>query len=152
MLYIGEHTAKLDDKGRLIFPSEFRTLAATQSAKYVIRRDIYKDDRLEMYPIDEWDKYAESVKAKLNLLTEEGSDTWEKFNSDRAIVIPDEQMGRITIPKYLLEEIQVRETKTEVVFKGVDAKILIMSKEARERERSTTNRRGFAKKFDELMR
>lgn len=149
MLFIGEHIAKLDDKGRLIFPSEFRTLAGTLTTKYVIRRDIYKDDRLEMYPLEEWEKYAESVKAKLNLLTEEGSDMWEEFNRDRAIVMPDEQMGRITIPKHLLEEIKVQK---EVVFKGLDTKILILSKEARERERSGVNRRVFAKKFDELMR
>jgi len=149
MLFIGEHTAKLDDRGRLIFPSEFRTLAGTLTAKYVVRRAIYKEDRLEMYPMDEWEKYAEKVKAKLNLLTEEGSDTWEAFNNDRAVVIPDDQMGRITIPKHLLEEIQVQK---EVVFKGVDTKIQIMSIEARERERSSANRKEFAKKFDELMR
>ena len=152
MRFIGEHISKLDDRGRLIFPSEFRMLAGVLPMKYVIRRDIFKDDRLEMYPLDEWEKYAEEVKAKLNILTEEGSDIWEQFNNDRAVVMPDEQMGRITIPKHLLEEIQVREAKAEVVFKGVDTKILIMSKETREREHSTANRKDFAKKFDELMR
>ncbi|MCL2098179.1 MAG: hypothetical protein FWH23_05410 [Bacteroidales bacterium] len=149
MRFIGEHTAKLDDRGRLIFPSEFRVLANTLAAKYVVRRDIYKDDRLEMYPMEEWEKYAEEVKARLNIHTEEGSDMWEQFNSDRAVIMPDEQMGRITIPKHLLEEIQVQK---EVVFKGVNNKIQIMSKEARERERSAANRKEFAKTFDKLMR
>jgi MraZ protein len=149
MTFIGEHIAKLDDKGRLIFPSEFRVQVGTLNTQYVIHRNIHEDDRLEMYPLDEWEKYAEKVKAKLNLLTHEGSSLWAEFNRGRAMVAPDEKMGRMTIPKHLLEAIKVQK---EVVFYGLDNMIQIWSKEAWEEWKSNDNRSDFAKRFDDLMR
>jgi len=149
MTFIGEHIAKLDDKGRLIFPSEFRAQAGTLNAQYVIRRNIHEDDRLEMFPLDEWEKYAEKVKAKLNLLTREGSSLWAEFNRGRAMVAPDEKMGRMTIPKHLLEAIKVQK---EVVFYGLDNMIQIWSKEAWDGWNGSVGRSDFAKRFDDLMR
>ena len=48
---------------------------------------------------------------------------------DRALVVPDEQYGRITIPKELLDSVGIQK---EVVFSGKDFKIEIWAKEKTE--------------------
>jgi MraZ protein len=146
MTFIGDYTAKCDDKWRLIFPSEFRMQAGTQHIQYVIHRDIYEDDRLGMYPLHVWEAYAENVKAKLNVFTQEGSRLWAEFNRGRALVLPDEK-GRIAIPKHLLEAINV---KKDVVFYGLNDTIQIWAKEAW--DAWTVSRKDFARSFDDLMR
>ena len=51
---------------------------------------------------------------------------WRRYTRDRAIVEPDSKVGRISIPKSLLESIGVTR---EVVFSGNDYKIEIWAKE-----------------------
>lgn len=145
MTFIGEYTAKLDDKGRLIFPSEFRAQAGTLNMQFVIRKHSFRD-ALEMFSLDEWRKYSDEVKSKLNLSTKEGSEVWEWFNRTRTIVTPDEKMGRIMIPKHLLEKIKVVK---EVVFTGLDSKIQIWAKENWEGQ--AMNDEDFADRFEKLM-
>ena len=55
---------------------------------------------------------------------------------DRAIVEPDEKLGRISIPKRLLEQIGVDK---EVVFSGNDHKIEVWAKEEFEKVRLPEN-------------
>ncbi len=124
--FVGEHIAKLDDKGRLVLPAEFRAQASPfAGSRYVVRKDLYSKV-LEMYPPAAWDEYANNVKSKLNILSREGSRAWEEFNRGRALVTPDEKAGRILIPKQLLEKIGVQK---EVVFVGMDTKIQLWAKE-----------------------
>ena len=111
--FIGEYSGKIDDKGRVVFPSPFKSLMPSEGdQRFVIKKDIF-EDCLEMYTFEEWERQSEEVKSKLNF-----------FN--RAIVEPDAKLGRISIPKELLESIGV--TK-EVVFSGNDYKIEIWAKE-----------------------
>lgn len=123
--FIGEYTGKLDDRGRLIFPSELRAQAVEKGGSYVVRKNVFNAS-LEMYTMEEWDKLSAQVKSRINLFSREGNKVWEGFNRDRAIVTPDEKMSRIMIPKPLLEKIHVRK---EVVFVGQDFKIQIWAKE-----------------------
>ena len=55
---------------------------------------------------------------------------------NRALVAPDGKLGRITIPKKLLQDIGVQK---ELVFFGNDHKIEIWSKENFEREELTAD-------------
>lgn len=124
--FIGEYTAKLDDKGRLIFPSPFKgLLSADQDQRFVIKKDIF-EDCLEMYTYAEWERQSEEVKSKLNPFKKEHAMFWREYMRGRAVVEPDAKLGRITIPRKLLETIGV--TK-EVVFSGNDYKIEIWAKE-----------------------
>jgi MraZ protein len=143
--FIGEYTAKLDDKGRLIFPSEFRTQASSVIMQYVVRKNVF-DNSLEMYSMEEWDKLSEQVKSKINIFSREGNKVWEEFNRNRAVVMPDEKMGRITIPKYLLEKIHVQK---EVVFVGQDFKIQLWAKEVW--AGNAMNEDEFADLFEKLL-
>ncbi|MFA7135641.1 MAG: division/cell wall cluster transcriptional repressor MraZ, partial [Bacteroidales bacterium] len=56
---------------------------------------------------------------------------WREFMRDRALVEPDQKLGRISIPKRLLEEIGVNK---EVLFAGNDHKIEIWAKESYKEE------------------
>ncbi len=125
--FIGEYTGKLDDKGRLIFPSEFRAQAAADETRYVVKKHVF-DRCLVMCSLQEWERQAEAVKAKLNPFNREHNQFWRDYTRDRAEVVPDEKTGRILIPRYLLDMIGI--TK-EVVFAAEDYQIEIWAKEHR---------------------
>ena len=124
--FIGEYGAKVDDKGRVVFPAPFKTLMPADSdMRFVIKKDIFADC-LEMYTYAEWELQSQEVKSKLNLFNRDHAMFWREYMRNRAIVEPDAKIGRISIPKKLLESIGV--TK-EIVFSGNDYKIEIWAKE-----------------------
>ena len=125
--FIGEYNAKVDDKGRLIFPAAFKgIMPADGDMRFVIRKDTFTDC-LEMYTYSEWERQSELVKSKLNIaFNEKHAKFWRAYMNNRAVVEPDAKLGRISIPKKLLELIGV--TK-EVIFSGNDYKIEIWAKE-----------------------
>lgn len=50
--FIGEYTVKIDDKGRMVFPSAFKSLMpADGDMRFVIKKDIF-EDCLEMYTFE----------------------------------------------------------------------------------------------------
>ena len=123
--FIGEYIAKADDKGRLVFPSAFKAVMPVDGdMRFVLKKDIF-EDCLEMYTFGEWERQSSEVKTRLNFFRRE-------YMRDRAVVEPDGKLGRISIPKKLLEAIGV--TK-EVVFSGNDYKIEIWAKEKFEASR-----------------
>lgn len=124
--FIGKATAKLDDKGRLVLPATFKNaLSDGEEAKFVVHKDIYSPC-LEMLTLSQWQRQSDELKAKLNMLDSQHARFWRRFMLERALVVPDAKVGRITIPAELLSEIGV---KKEVVFLGGDYKIEIWSKE-----------------------
>lgn len=143
--FIGEYTGKIDDKGRLIFPSELRMQSSLTGGSFVVRKNVFEAS-LEIYSMEEWDKLSEQVKSRINIFSREGNKVWEEFNRNRAIVTPDDKMGRITIPKHLLEKIQVQK---EVVFVGQDFKIQVWAKE--KWATNAMNEEEFANLFEKLL-
>ena len=124
--FIGEYTVKLDDKGRLVLPSAFKNaVAAGEELKFVVKKDIFSDC-LEMYTFAEWERQSEEVKSRLNFFNQQHAAFWREYTRNRAIVEPDSKIGRISIPKKMLEAIGVNR---EVVFTGNDFKIEVWAKE-----------------------
>ncbi|OFY40372.1 MAG: hypothetical protein A2X18_03460 [Bacteroidetes bacterium GWF2_40_14] len=123
--FIGEYTVKVDDKGRLILPSSFKSVVSVDDLRLVVKKDLFSNC-LEMFTYEEWAKESEKVKSRLNFFNREHSQFWREYMRDRAVVEPDEKLGRISIPKRLLEQIGV---EREVVFAGNDHKIEIWAKE-----------------------
>ena len=126
--FVGEHIAKLDDKGRLVFPSPLKALAeraGVEKLRFVVSKNIFSKC-LDILTYEEWEKESESVKARLNSFNREHTAFWREHFRDCAIVEPDEKMGRIQIPKHLLEKIDIRK---EVVFAGNYYKIELWAKE-----------------------
>ena len=130
--FIGEYTVKIDEKGRMVFPSAFKSLmSADGDMRFVIKKDIF-EDCLEMYTFEEWERQSSDVKSRLNFFNRDHAMFWREYMRDRAIVEPDGKVGRISIPKKLLEAIGVNK---EVVFSGNDYKIEIWAREKFEEAR-----------------
>ncbi|MGM9737787.1 MAG: division/cell wall cluster transcriptional repressor MraZ [Candidatus Cryptobacteroides sp.] len=124
--FIGEYTVRIDDKGRMVLPSAFKTLVpADGDMRFVVKKDIF-EDCLEMYTFEDWERQSSEVKSRLDFLKRDHAIFWREYMRNRAVVEPDGKAGRISIPKKLLEAIGV--TK-EVVFSGNDYKIEIWAKE-----------------------
>ena len=79
-----------------------------------------------MYAYEEWERQSEKVRSMLNPFNREHAEFWRAYTRNRAVVEPDPKLGRITIPKKLLETIGVDK---EVVFSGNDDKIEISAAE-----------------------
>ena len=130
--FIGEYTVKIDDKGRMVFPSAFKSLMpADGDMRFVIKKDIF-EDCLEMYTFEEWERQSSEVKSRLNFFNRDHAMFWREYMRDRAIVEPDGKVGRISVPKKLLEAIGVNK---EIVFSGNDYKIEIWAREKFEEAR-----------------
>ena len=125
--FIGQYEAKVDDKGRLVFPAGFKSLLppGEGNQRFVIKKNIF-EDCLEMYTGKEWERQSEELKSKLNFLNKDHAAFWRKYMRDCAEVILDARIGRFAVPRNLLEKIGV--TK-EVVFSGNDYKIELWAKE-----------------------
>ena len=130
--FIGEYSAKVDDKGRVVFPSAFKSLMAAGSdngckadMRFVIKKDLW-ENCLEMFTFAEWERQSEGIKSKINFLNRDQAAFWREYTRHRAIVEPEEKLGRMSIPKTLLESIGAGK---ELVFCGSDHKIEIWGKE-----------------------
>ena len=64
--FIGEYGVKIDDKGRIIFPSQLKSVFPQGEAlKFVVKKDLF-EDCLQMFTYQEWEKESEKVKERLN--------------------------------------------------------------------------------------
>ncbi|MBO5764573.1 MAG: protein mraZ [Bacteroidales bacterium] len=130
--FIGEYSVKIDDKGRMIFPSAFKSVfPADEKLSFVVKKDLY-ENCLEMYTYKEWEEESNAVKARLNFFNKEHAEFWREYMRDRAFVEPDEKLGRITIPRKILDSIGAEK---EMIFAGNDHKIEIWAKESYEQKR-----------------
>lgn len=124
--FIGEYIVKIDDKGRVIFPSAFKSLYTPEEIiSFVLKKDIF-EECITMCTPKQWEEESEHLKQKLNLYNKEHAKFWREYMRDRAQVEPDGKLGRITIPKKLLSAIGAQK---ELVFAGSDFKIEIWAKE-----------------------
>ncbi len=125
--FIGEYTAKIDDKGRLVFPAPLKAaLAPGSDQRFVIKKNLF-EPCLEMYTMEEWERQSGELKASLDLtFNRQHATFWREYMRDRDVVEPEAKFGRISISRKLLSSIGVNK---EVVFSGNDFKIEIWAKE-----------------------
>ena len=124
--FFGKHTAKIDDKGRIVIPSGIKSVVPADQMQFVIRKDMYSNC-LEMYTWQEWANLSQAVRSNLDLAFDEDHIRyWRTYMSDTVTVVPDAKLGRITIPREILDKAGIDK---EVVFLGVDYKVEIWAKE-----------------------
>lgn len=133
--FIGEYVCKLDDKGRVVFPADFKAQLGAGDLRLIVRKDIF-EPCLEMFTYTEWERQSEELKARLNFFRRDHAQFWREYMRNRAMVEPDGKLGRINIPKKLLEGIGVQK---ELVFFGNDHKLEIWSKENFDKENLTAD-------------
>ncbi len=127
--FIGEYKARTDDKGRLVFPSAFKALMESgHQVRLVVKKDLFSPC-LNIYTYEEWERESEDIKSRLNFFNPEHALFWRGYMSGRAVVEPDGKLGRISIPRQLLDSIGVVK---DVIFAGSDHKIELWAKETYE--------------------
>lgn len=95
-VFLGTHTPRLDDKGRLFLPAKYRDRLA---AGLVVTRG--QDRCLYVFPMDEFLKEAE-IRQSAPMSNKAARDNARMFLAAASDEIPDKQ-GRITIPAVLRE-------------------------------------------------
>lgn len=124
--FIGCYKAKLDDKGRLIFPSAFKSVMGEGAdLRFVIKKSLFSEC-LEMYTYQQWEKDSEEVRSRLNLFNKDQARVWREYMRGTAIVEPDGKLGRMLVPRQLLDSAQITR---EVVFSGSNDFIEIWDKD-----------------------
>ncbi len=96
---IGEYECKLDEKGRIIFPSALKKqLAPEFQDKFIINRGF--EGCLVIHPMDVWNEISSNVN-KLSLFVEENRRFSRAFHDGATEVILDSQ-NRFLLPKILI--------------------------------------------------
>ena len=127
--FIGEHTCKLDAKGRVIFPATFKKqVTGDNRERYVVKTDIY-EKCLVLYPNDEWERQVKIIRKKINPYSKEHNMFLRRFFKGVAEVNLDAN-NRLLLPKRLLDEIGADK---DLILAGQFGKIEIWAKERYER-------------------
>ncbi len=121
--FIGDYNIKVDAKGRISLPSAFkRQIAERLQEGFVLKRDVF-DRCLILYPMKEWERQNQLIRAKTNPYNKEHNRFLRMFFSGTAEMIPDAN-NRILIPKRLMEFAEIED---EVVMAGQYGKVEIWS-------------------------
>jgi len=136
--FTGDYTSKVDDKGRVVFPSSHKCMLPPGSdMRFVVKKNIF-EPFLEMYTFEEWDKRKSKVLSSLDIdFNYKHQLYWREYMRDCEIVEPDPKFGRISISRKLRDAIGVEK---EVVFFGDDFRIEIWAKEKFDLQRGSVSR------------
>lgn len=93
-MFLGTHTPRLDDKGRLILPSKFRD--QLQDGLVITRG---QERCLYLFPMQEFERMHEELR-RAPLTRKDARDYLRVFLSGASDEVPDKQ-GRFTIPPVL---------------------------------------------------
>lgn len=127
MHFTGTISAKLDAKGRVFLPSDFRKQLAEFGDKLVLKRDTYQPC-LVVYPQRVWCAEVEELRGRINRWNPHEAMLFRQFMADVEQIILDGN-GRFLIPRRYM---QVCGLTHEVQFVGVDDRIELWSAEKRE--------------------
>lgn len=126
--FIGDYVCKLDEKGRLLFPSGFKKQNEAASVdRFVVKKDIF-ENCLVLYSLEEWERQNELIKRQTNPYNKEHNRFLREFYRGTADVSLDSS-GRLLIPKRLLDLVGAGR---ELVLAGQNSKIEVWAKEAYE--------------------
>ena len=123
--FLGEYAAKIDDKGRVVFPSALKALVP-EGSEFIIKRNRFAPC-LDVFTSSEWERQSEELRSRLDTFFNPEDEMFRRdYTRGTATVVPDGKLGRISVPKRLLEHIGASK---EVVFSGSGYKIEIWSRE-----------------------
>jgi MraZ protein len=123
---LGEHICKVDNKGRVLFPSKLRKqLEEVIHHGMVINRDIYSNC-LALYPKPEWDRIQQDF-SKLNRYNRSHLEFMRRFLNG-ATPLELDNAGRLSLPATLLDYAEIDLKKNnELVVVGALEKMEIWS-------------------------
>lgn len=123
--FIGDFPVKLDAKGRAVFPTAFKKqLSQEAGERFVVKRDLF-EHCLVLYPMDEWLRQIEIIRARLNPYNRDHNRFLRGFYRGTAELTLDAS-NRFLLPRRLLDAAGIDK---DVVMAGQDHKIEIWDKE-----------------------
>lgn len=128
MRFLGNIEAKIDAKGRVFLPVQFRKILQSAGQEgLVMRKDIHQNC-LVLYPENVWNGVVDKLRSRLSRWDSAQQMLFRQFVSD-AEIIGFDGSGRILIPKKYLKMCCIDQ---EVKFTGLGETIEIWSKEGSE--------------------
>ncbi len=122
--FIGDYDCKVDEKGRILFPSALRKqITSATPDRFVVKKDIY-EECLVLFPMEEWEHQNALIRKNTNPYNKEHNQFLREFYRGTAEVSLDAS-GRLLFSKRLLEMVGIEK---DVVFAGMNGKIEIWSK------------------------
>lgn len=101
---VGHFNCKLDSKGRLMLPSEFKEQMGEQAEEgFVLRPSLFDNSKcLDLFTRKDWDEQQEKLRAKFNIYNEDGLKALRFLNEGVRYAKLDAN-GRLQIPKDLMD-------------------------------------------------
>ena len=136
---IGHFNCKLDAKGRLMLPAEFKEQMGEQAEEgFVLRPSLFDNSLfLDLYTRKDWDEQQEKLRGKFNVYDEEGIEALRFLNRGVRFAKLDAN-GRLQIPKDLMEQGGLVK---EVVVEALANKMEIWDKERHKKAMSTIDKK-----------
>ena len=100
---VGHHNCKLDAKGRVLVPSEFKEQLGSEVEEGFILRPGLHAHCLELYTKKDWNEVQDQLRAKFSQFNVNEEAVMRKYNSGARFVKLDGS-GRLQIPKDLIEK------------------------------------------------
>jgi len=123
--FIGDYNCKVDEKGRVTFPSTLKKqLGVVSEGRFVVKKDIF-EHCLVLFSIEEWERQNTLIRERINPYNKEHNKFLRNFYRGSAEIVMDGN-NRMLIPKRLLDLAQISK---EAILAGQDGKIEIWSKE-----------------------
>ena len=123
--FIGDYNCKVDEKGRVTFPSTLKKqMGSVSQGRFVVKKDIF-EECLVLFPIEEWERQNSIIRNKINPYNKEHNKFLRNFYRGSAEIVLDSN-NRMLIPKRLLDLANISK---EAILTGQDGKIEIWSKE-----------------------
>jgi len=119
LMFIGEYSHNVDEKGRLALPAKFRR---DLNAGAVVTRGL--DNCLFLYTKKEWEKLAERLAALP--FSQANSRAFSRLMLAGAMDVDIDKQGRVVLPEYLREFAGLRKS---VVIAGLYSRLEIWDEE-----------------------
>jgi len=140
IMFLGEYTHTIDDKGRLTIPAKYR---AALAAGLVVTRGF--DQNLMLFPIDGWQELAERISQRP--LSDEDVRAFRRRVFSGALDLTPDRQGRILLPQYLRDFAVIN---GEVVIAGMFNYLEIWSTDAWETVRESIENNSDAARWEDL--
>ena len=127
MRFTGTQEAKLDAKGRVFFPSDFRRQLQADDTRLVLKRDVFQPC-LVLYPYAAWLAEVDAVKSRLNRWDPVQAMLFRQFMAEVEVLNLD-AAGRLLLSKLWLQQAGL---SGKVRFVGADDRVELWSAEAAE--------------------
>ena len=101
---VGHFNCKLDAKGRLMLPSEFKEQMGEQAEEgFVLRPSLFDNSKcLDLFTRSDWDEQQNKLRNQFSIYDEEGNAYLRYLNAGVRFAKLDSS-GRLQIPKDLME-------------------------------------------------